>query len=328
MPNPHNETLIIGLMSGTSADGIDAAVVGVRGSGTSTKVRQIAFRTFSYPRGFKKFLLENSDSKTARLDNIVRLNMLVGELFADAAKGIAKKAGVRLTDIDLIGSHGQTICHLPEIKKLFGKQIRGTLQIGDPAVIAKRTGIPTVGDFRVADIAVGGSGAPLVPYVDYLLFRSTKVSRILLNIGGIANMTVLPKNCRLEDLSAFDTGPGNMLIDLAMQQFYKKGFDEGGAIAQTGVIIPGLLSKLSAHRYLSQKPPKSTGREMFGEVYFIRSVRGYSKVPKQDIIATLTEFTALSIYRAYKSFVKTRIMELIVSGGGIHNAYLMDALKR
>lgn len=319
-------------MSGTSADGIDAVLVRVGGSGATTKFRQIAFSTFSYPEGFRKFLLRNSHPHTARLDDIARLNILIGELFAEAAKRVVRRAGRRLTDIDLIGSHGQTIAHYPLPSAMFGKRIGATLQIGDPSVIAKRTGVVTVGDFRVADVAVGGSGAPLAPYVDYLLFRSRTKHRALLNIGGIANITILPKNSAVNDVIAFDTGPGNMLIDALMQRLYRRPYDKGGRIARKGNIMPRLLAWLMRHPYLGQRPPKSTGREMFGKDFVdtLLWYRSLNRHAKEDIVVTATAFTALSVYDAYVRFVspKIRLDELLVSGGGAHNPVIMEYLRR
>jgi anhydro-N-acetylmuramic acid kinase len=322
--------IVIGLLSGTSVDGIDAVIVRIRGKGTATKVQQLAFQTYPYPRGFKEFLMKNSDVRTARLDDIARLQIVVGELFADTAKAIARKAGIGVDKIDLIGSHGQTIHHSPEAKIMFGKRVRATMQVGDPSVIAKRTGITTVGDFRIADIAVGGSGAPLVPYVDYLLFRSPKFSRALLNIGGIANITALPKNCSIDEVSAFDTGPGNILIDALMKKLYNREFDRGSETALKGIINPSLLARLMKHSYLKQKPPKSTGREMFGASLVRDILRHSSKMKKEDVIATVTEFTAVAIYYSYLNFVKKRapIKELLASGGGVHNVYLMQSLQK
>ncbi len=321
---------IIGLMSGTSADGIDAVLVEVRDSGTKTKIRQTAFYTFPYDSKLKEFILRNSNAETARLDDIARLNILLGELFADAANKIIRKAGLKNTDIDLIGSHGQTIQHLPERKKFFGKPVSATFQIGDPAVIAKRTGIVTVGDFRVADVAVGGSGAPLVPYFDYIMFRSKKFSRGLLNIGGIANITVVPKNAKADDVFAFDTGPGNMLIDNLMKRLFNQPYDEYGRVAFQGKIIPGLLKWLADNSYFKKLPPKSTGREQFGDDFMNRILKIFKKYSSEDIVSTVAELSAFSIYESYIKFIKRKIRldEIIVSGGGVHNLYLMDALQR
>jgi len=324
------EKTIIGLMSGTSADGIDAVIVDVAGNGITTKICQRAFETYSYPRGFKQCLLRHSDAKTARLDEIARLNVLIGMFFADSAKRIARKAGLRLSKVDLIGSHGQTVQHLPEKRLLFGKEIRATMQLGSPSVIAKLTGIVTVGDFRVGDVAKGGTGAPLVPYFDFIMFRSSRSNRALLNIGGIANITILPQKCALENVVAFDTGPGNMIIDGLMLHCFGKPFDKFGGVALRGRIIPELLRWLMSNPYLKKEPPKSTGREMFGEGLFKKILRHANRERREDIIATVSEYTALSVYDSYLRFVRrqTVLDEILLSGGGVHNQYIVDALQR
>jgi anhydro-N-acetylmuramic acid kinase len=321
--------VIVGLMSGTSADGIDAALIEIRGSGTGTKFRQLAFHTYPYPKGLKSFLLKNSSAKTARLDEVARLNLLIGMYFSDATRNIVRQAGYRLTDVDLIGSHGQTIQHLPNWEKLFGRNVRSTLQIGDPSVIAKLTGVITVGDFRIGDVAVGGSGAPLVPYFDWLLFRSTTANRGLLNIGGIANITILPRRSKLSDIQAFDTGPGNMVVDALMQRFYGKSYDKDGKIASQGKIIPSLLHRMMQHPYLKLKPPKSTGREMFGEEFITEILRRTRNDRKKNIITTASEFTASSVYDSSR-FIRPKVHldEIIVSGGGVHNKYIMQSLEK
>ncbi len=320
--------LVIGLMSGTSADGIDAVLIEIRGDGDTSIIRQLAFETYPYPKDFREFLLKNSDAKTARVDDITRLDMLLAVFFSEAAKKIVRKARMNISDVDLIGSHGQTIHHLPTPKSIFGKIVGATFQIGNPSAIAKLTGIVTVGDFRTGDVALGGSGAPLVPLFDYLVLRTTAVNRAALNIGGIANITVLPRNCSLNQVIAFDTGPGNMIIDNLMQRYYNRPFDRDGKIASSGKIKSSLLKWFLMHPFLKIKPPKSTGREMFGED-FIRSILMKTKgIKNQDLIATVSEFTALSIYLSYLKFVqsKTKISELIVSGGGVHNCYILKAL--
>jgi anhydro-N-acetylmuramic acid kinase len=321
---------VVGLMSGTSADGIDAALAEISGSGKNSHLRLIKFITVPYPKGYKEVLLKNSDELTAKLDEIARLDMLIAEFFADAVKKLSRKAAIPMSKIDLIGSHGQTIHHLPNPVHLFDKKIRSTMQIGNSSAIAKLTGIVTVGDFRMGDVAVGGTGAPLVPYFDFIMFRSKKINRALLNIGGIANITILPKNCNINQVTAFDTGPGNMIVDGLMQKLCKKPFDKNGKIASSGKLIPLLLQQLITHPYLWMPPPKSTGRELFGKNLIDAILNKHKSAPKQDIIATVTEFTALSVYLNYLKFVqpKTKIDELLVSGGGVHNKYLMDALNR
>ncbi|MDP1677276.1 MAG: anhydro-N-acetylmuramic acid kinase [Bacteroidota bacterium] len=326
--------LVVGLMSGTSVDSIDAVLVEISGSGTSIRFKQIAFYTHQYPNGYKKFVVQNSLPGSGSVDTLSTLNILSAHFFVDAVKALAKKAKVPLTGIDLIGSHGQTIHHLPEYRTLFGKKVHSTLQIGDPSTIAKLTGIVTVGDFRTGDMALGGQGAPLVPYFDYIAFRSTKKNRALLNIGGIANITLLKKNCSVTDVSAFDTGPGNMVIDALMNKMYNKPFDHHGNIASRGKILSGLLETLLHHPYFVRPLPKSTGREMFGDAFVEKILKKQLKnIRGEDIIATATEFTAITIYDQFNRFLRKRLQsemldELIVSGGGSKNGVLMDTLQR
>jgi anhydro-N-acetylmuramic acid kinase len=321
---------IVGLMSGTSLDGIDAVLVRVQGNGLTTHFQQLAYAEFPFPTGLRSLLLKNSIPGTSRVDEITRLNFVLAELYADAVAKLARRAGVPMQKIDLIGSHGQTIHHLPRPRKMFGKTIRATLQIGDPSVLAAITGIPTVGDFRVADMAVGGQGAPLVPYFDWLVFRSKKYHRLLLNIGGIANITVLPKNCGPEDVAAFDTGPGNMVVDSLMHEFYGRPFDHDGKTALSGAVSLDLFGRIVKHPYLRLRPPKSTGREEFGEEFvsdLLRLARGYDR---DDIVATASQFTAFAVYDGYKRFVQKEMMvdEVIVSGGGAKNRFFLDELRR
>jgi anhydro-N-acetylmuramic acid kinase len=322
--------LVVGLMSGTSADSIDAVLVSVTGSGIGTKFKQIEFISVSYPKGYSEYLLSNSLPGFGSVDTISTLNILAAEFFADAVKKLAHKARVPLSSIDLIGSHGQTVHHMPEVRKVFGKKTRSTLQIGDPATIAKLTGIVTVGDFRTGDMALGGEGAPLVPYFDYIAFRSKTKNRILLNIGGIANITWLKKNCSLADVAAFDTGPGNMIVDALMKRLYHTQFDKGGRIALRGEILLDIIVDLLRHPYFKRRPPKSTGRELFGKIYVENILRNCSGARHEDVVATLTEFTPLTVFQQFTRFVgpSSKVDELIVSGGGSHNVAMMDALQR
>jgi anhydro-N-acetylmuramic acid kinase len=212
---------------------------------------------------------------------------------------------------------------------MFGKDVSATLQIGDPSVLAKLTGIATVGDFRVGDIALGGQGAPLVPYFDYILFRSNEKSRSLLNIGGISNITYLPKGCGTQDVLAFDTGPGNMIVDRLMKKMFNKDFDEGGAIAIAGTIQGDMIDWLMTDTFVRMAPPKSTGRERYGDPFVTSLLEKYGGRRIEDIIATVSEFTAVSVYTNYLLFLKTKggIDELFVSGGGAHNRYILDSLR-
>ena len=323
--------LIIGLMSGTSADGVDAALVEVAGSGMGTRARLIAFACLPYPPALKAEVLALCDAATGRVDQVCRMNALLGEWFAEAARRVVAGAGLRMTDVDLIGSHGQTVHHLPDPVEMHGYAIRATLQVGDPCVIAERTGVVTVGDFRVRDVAAGGQGAPLVPLVDFLLYRSETAGRAMLNVGGIANVTMLPVGCDLEDVYAFDLGPGNMVIDRLMARITegRVAYDMGGEAARAGRVHPGLLSEMMRHPFFALCPPKSTGREAFGAAYadaFLARAREVG-LPDADAVATATAFTAEAVADSLRRFVRAPVGEMIVSGGGAHNETLMAFLR-
>jgi anhydro-N-acetylmuramic acid kinase len=323
--------LIVGLMSGTSADGIDAALIRLNESGNGEiDVSVLAFETVPYPEGLREALFRLSSAETGRVDEVCRMNFVLGELFAGAAQKVAASAGVAMSALDLIGSHGQTIHHLPRRETWFGVSVGATLQIGDPSVIAQRAGVITVGDFRPADMARGGQGAPLVPYVDYLLFRSSSLSRILLNIGGIANMTVIPAGARPEEVMAFDTGPGNMVIDAVTGALTGEAFDRDGACAARGTVLDDMIENLMTLDYFDAPPPKSTGRERFGQGYADALMKQGKRrgLDTDDLIATVSEVTVRSIYDSYVRFVRPRMRadEVIVSGGGARNRHLMARL--
>jgi anhydro-N-acetylmuramic acid kinase len=291
---------VAGLISGTSVDGIDAAVVDI-GEG----IRVVASATVPYPPEVRAAILSVSNAAT-HTGTIARLNVLLGELFAEALQ----KTGVPLETIDLLGSHGQTIFHEGEPVEFLGRKIASTLQIGEAAVIAERTGIETIADFRPADMAAGGKGAPLVPFLDYQLFRDPERARIALNIGGIANITVIPANAKPEEVVAFDTGPGNMLMDAVAPPF-----DRDGERARAGQVNHALLERLLADPYYQRAPPKASGREQYGDEFVRRT---------NIDIATATELTARTIALAIGRYPATR--EIIVSGGGAHNGYLMERI--
>ncbi|MCL5268605.1 MAG: anhydro-N-acetylmuramic acid kinase [Bacteroidetes bacterium] len=328
--------LVIGLMSGTSVDGIDAVLVEIEGSGTDTRILQLDFITVPFPAGFKAFVLRNSQTDTSDVSDITRLNFLLAQLYAKAVKALCKHANVAPDEVDLIGSHGQTIHHLPDKVELYNERIAATLQIGDPSVLAKLTGIVTIGDFRVADMAFGGQGAPLVPYFDYLLFRSDKASRALLNIGGIANITYLPDRCEASEVLAFDTGPGNMVVDQIMKIVYDKEYDEDGQIAFSGQVQEDMTDYLMKDEYVTAAPPKSTGRERYGSSYVSDILSKFSKLRKEDIVATVTDFTARAVYENFNRFLsptalqkgRSQLAELFVSGGGAQNKFLLHSLGR
>lgn len=326
------EKLVIGLISGTSMDGIDAALIHIDGSGLSTRVAVIGFLTYPYPEALRNHLLQLSKARAGSVDEICRLNFVVAEYFADAVFELCRTTGISPRDVDLIGSHGQTIRHLPSAAEYWGKPSRSTLQLGEPAVIANRCGIVTVGNFRSADMAHQGQGAPLVPYFDYLLFRSSEWNRVVLNIGGIANITILPQNCRLDEVLAFDTGPGNMVIDGLMERLYQRQYDVDGAVAMTGRTSVSLLQQLLAHPYFQQPVPKSTGRENFGEEFVAAMIQAkqQQQLSAADVIATATELTAQSIADSlrFSRLALEQVDQWIVSGGGSHNQALMAALAR
>lgn len=317
---------VIGLMSGTSLDGLDIALVEIYETRGRLKIKNTHFSTYSFDNEIKERILKNINPETAKLDEISDLNFALGNLFADYVLQFLETNNLSKSEIDLIGSHGQTFYH--SIKNGLATS---TLQLGEPAIIALKTGITTVGDFRPFDIAVKGQGAPLVPFLDYVLFKDYKKSFALQNIGGIANFSYLPKEHTLENMIAFDTGPGNMIIDSLMKIITnnKVSYDENGSFAKKGQVNESLLKELLDNPYFDLKPPKSTGRELFGEQY---SKELFAKAEKanlshEDLIATVTYFTAKTIYDSYKNFLPTFPDEIVVSGGGVKNETLLSYLK-
>jgi anhydro-N-acetylmuramic acid kinase len=325
-----NNKRIIGLMSGTSLDGIDVVLINLQGNGLTTKVKQLAFETYSIPPNLKKMIQRNAEFKGGNVTELCQLNFLIAHVYADSILHFLKKINLKSTDIDLIGTHGQTVHHLPNKVKMFGYNSASTLQIGDPSVLAKLTGILTIGDFRVADVALGGQGAPLVPYFDYILYKSKSKNRALLNIGGISNITVIPKSADIKSLIAFDTGPGNMLIDQVTKRYFNKPIDRNGSFASKGEINSSLLKKLFVEdKFTKIKPPKSSGREYYGKYFLPSFYRQMDKLNNYDAIATITFYTAKTIHYNYKKYIekKTKIDELFVSGGGALNVSLLKYLQ-
>jgi anhydro-N-acetylmuramic acid kinase len=324
--------LVLGLMSGTSADGIDVALARISGAPPRAKARLLNHTAVKFPAQVRAEILRVAEQRAITAGELSQLNFRLGQLFADAAKTACKRFRVALASVDLIGSHGQTIFHLGVPAKYLGAMTASTLQIGEGAVIAARTGVTTVADFRPADMAVGGQGAPLVPYADYLLYSDAKLVRASLNLGGIGNVTVIPAGAARERVFAFDTGPANMLIDALVAHFTRgrKTFDDRARMALAGRAIPGLLDELMRDPYLKKAPPKSTGREYYGAAYVKRVLalgRRYGAKPN-DLIRCVTIFTALSVVDALNRFVtpKTKIDQLIVSGGGARNPLIMAQL--
>ncbi len=342
--------LVLGLMSGTSADGMDVALVRIAHPGRAVETmdaRLFDFGTFPFPAAIRKEVLRIANGGECTTANISNLNFLLGELFARAALAACSRFRVRPSQISLIGSHGQTIYHQGRPQRFLASwRIASTLQVGEPAVIAERTGITTVGDFRVADVAAGGEGAPLVPFVDYLLYRDPRRPRVALNIGGIANLTVIPAGAAPRDVIAFDTGPGNMLIDALVRHLSRgrQAFDRNARMARRGALVPSLLQKLLAHPYFQQPPPKTCGREQFGETFAQRVIQfgRASKAMPESLVRTATLLTPLSIIAAFHRWVfpalrreaggkgfaaQSTPCDLILSGGGAHNPLIRAQLE-
>lgn len=312
----------VGLMSGSSCDGIDAAVVRFTGHSPSLRVEVIHFHTADYPPDFRARLLDSALS----IRELTLLDFDLGRRMGEAAAAAVDAARQKGIGVDFVASHGHTIAHIPPGADPRGV---GTLQIGQPAVIAEITGLPVVADFRPRDIAAGGQGAPLVPYADWLLFRRADATAVTLNIGGIANFSVLPPD--LEEVTAFDTGPGNMIIDGAMRLLTNGeiGVDKDGAAAARGAVVPELLAELLDHPYFRKPPPKSTGREEFGPAVYLQSaLTRYETWALDDILATVTEAVARSIAEAFDSFIAPahRVDAIIAAGGGTSNPALMRRL--
>jgi anhydro-N-acetylmuramic acid kinase len=310
-------------MSGTSLDGIDVALVDITGR-KSPRFACVAFHSIPYPRNVRAALLGVSNTMT-HTATISRLNFLLGELYAEAVIETCRRKRVALKTVDLIGMHGQTIYHEGEPAEYLGRRVSSTFQIGESAVVAERTGIPTISNFRERDVAAGGRGAPLVPYVDYVLLKHRRRNRVALNLGGIANITAIPAGAALKDVLAFDTGPGNMVIDALVAHMTegRETMDRDGRIARGAKVHPGLLDSMIHDPYLARLGPKTAGREQFGQQFVSGLIATGVALP--DLIATATEFTVhAAVYQIYRTIEPD---EIIVSGGGIHNRWMMRRLR-
>ena len=319
--NERQSKLVVGLMSGTSVDGIDACLVRIN---PDFSIKVINELVLEYPDNIKEkiFSLFNDKIDTYTL---CWMNFILGEYFAQATLDVIGKAGLKASDVDLIGSHGQTIYHLPVADEVNGFKKSSTLQIGEPSIIAERTGITTIADFRPRDMAAGGQGAPLVCYADEIFFKKYNSPIAVQNIGGMSNVTVVSPEC---ETFAFDTGPGNVLIDYYVNKFFKMEYDKDGLIASQGNVDEQLLDYLMRHSYYCQEPPKTTGREMFSAEY-AEEILKQTQQNAYDVVATVTALTAKTIYQSYIDFVfpKTRIQEVILGGGGAYNLELLKYLK-
>ena len=306
-------------MSGTSLDGIDVALVRIEGSGVDTKYELLEYASYPYSKDIQDKVMDVSYVETSDVAKISTLHYELGQVYSDTVQTFIKDHQIK-EKIDAVGLHGQTIHHLPN------ETIKSTMQIGSASHLAFDLKTTVVSNFREMDIVAGGDGAPLVPYTDYIMFGN-KEGLMLQNIGGIGNVTVIGKDSAIEDVFAFDTGPGNMMINTASQYFYQKDYDENGDYAKQGKRIDSLYESLINHDYIKETPPKSTGREMFGETMTLEYCRQYQDKPN-DVIYTLTEFTAETIYQSYLRFIKDKVAidKLVVSGGGAYNQVIMKEL--
>jgi anhydro-N-acetylmuramic acid kinase len=299
-------------------------------------VRLLGHLGLPYAKDMRAAVLCAMDADATSVAEMARLNWRLGEVYADAVEKAQERFGVK---VGLVGCHGQTVYHQGVAERYLGRDVRATWQVGEAAVIAERLRVPVVSDFRPGDVAAGGQGAPLVPMLDYCMFRSTKVSRVLLNLGGIANLTAIPAEADIDGVMAFDTGPGNMVIDACMRRLYEREFDKNGAVARTGNVLRDVVEKVLKEGYFSALPPKSCGREQFGEVFVSRLIAMCRKAGGQedrdeDVVATATALTAASVVDAYRQFVWKRVgqvapvspVEFVVAGGGANNSVLMRML--
>ncbi len=318
-------------MSGTSADGVDAAFVEIAGEADTPVVTLLHFERRPYPPGIRGRILRLPEHPDA-LREVCHLNMVLGELFAQAALDLLQAVGTSPSEVALIGSHGQTVCHLPTPVEEGPLSLRSTLQIGEPCVIAERTGVLTVADFRPRDLAAGGEGAPLTPYPHYILFRHAERCRVIVNIGGIANLTLLPPDASLAEITAFDAGPGNVLIDGVVQRLSGGAleYDDDGAWAASGNVNHALLQRLLGHPFFRRPPPRSAGQEEFGP-RLLEGVLGDADregIPPADLVATVSTLSVEAIAGSLEAYIFPRhaVDEIVLCGGGARNRWLREAL--
>ena len=337
--------VVAGVMSGTSADGINVALVriaeapdarsssasaaGSRGRGRPpSTIKLLGHAEFPYPRRVRRAILEAMNAESAAVANLARLNFLLGELYADAVLRAQQQFRLKA---QLVGCHGQTLYHQGEARLFLERSVASTWQTGEAALVAARVGVPVVSDFRPADLAAGGKGAPLVPYLDYLLFQDPKIGRIVQNIGGIANLTAIPAGASADGVVAFDTGPGNMVIDAVTEKLFGRPFDREGKIAASGMVLVPVVKQLLQHKFFRAKPPKTAGREEFGRDFVLEFLNLCQGFRKEDAVATATALTTRSISEAVRKFVmgkegSKKFGEVILSGGGVRNSTLVGML--
>ena len=320
----------IGLMSGTSADGMDAALVSISGCSINTVVELVDFVSIEYREDFRNELLRLAKGNEGGSRDLSRMNFALGDEMKKACSILLDKSGINKKDIAFVGSHGHTFYHEPNSVNYVGHTVRSTFQLGESAVVSSYLGCPVVSDFRVSDLAHGGQGAPLVPYTEYILYGHKNVNYGLLNIGGIANITLIGKDFDLSDVIAFDTGPGNMVLDNLVSRFssFSMRYDKNGDWAKKGRVNDKLLSFLLDDPYLKKEPPKTTGREYYGEEYINRLLKMAEGISKEDILRTVTALTAECVNIAINSFFPFKPEEILVGGGGASNSTMMEELNK
>lgn len=323
--------IVCGLMSGTSVDAVDVALVRIAGCGRETEAELLQFHEAAFADEVRELILTNSEVSTSTVSDICVLNTLLAGLYAEAVEECCVRAGMSTEEIDLVGMHGQTLYHLPDALDVAGHAVRGTFQAGNAPALAAALGAPVVSDFRSADMARGGQGAPLVPYADYILYHSEETNRALVNIGGIANITWLPAHGAERDVLAYDAGPGNMVVDALMRYYFDAGYDDGGATARRGRLNRDLFGWMTAHPYFRKSAPKTTGREAFGQAYIdqlLEMAADFDITDPADIIATASQLTVSCIATELRA-VADRIdsCAVYVSGGGAKNAFFMEGLR-
>jgi anhydro-N-acetylmuramic acid kinase len=330
--------IVAGVMSGTSADGINVALVRIQGRGFRSRLELLANYGFPYPPEVRRAVLRAMNAKSASVADLSRLNFALGELYAKSVQAAQRRAKL---ECELVGCHGQTIYHQSSPSNFLGRPFACTWQTGEAAIIAAKLGVPVVSDFRPADMAVGGTGAPLVPFLDYVAFRHRRFGRIVQNIGGIGNLTAIPPRAAPGDVFAFDTGPGNMVIDAVAERLFDRPYDRNGRFAAKGEPLESVVRQLLRRAFFKQPPPKTAGREQFGEAFVQELLRLCRRADAHDIIATATALTARSIGLAVRNLVlpadatnrpassraPSRYREFVASGGGTRNGTLMRMIR-
>jgi len=328
--------IVAGVMSGTSADGIDVALVRIAGKERTLRLRLLAHEHFAYPNVVRRAVLAAMNARSARVADLARMNFLLGELYAEA---VAKAVDNQKIEVQVVGCHGQTLYHQGAPTAFLGRLISTTWQTGEGAILAARLGVPVVSDFRPGDMAVGGNGAPLVPLLDVAYYSDTRKLRVLQNLGGIGNLTIIPRGSHLgkmEQVIGFDTGPGNMVIDACAQKLFRKAYDANGALAAKGMVIQRALARGLEHPFFRRRPPKSAGREEFGREFVAQFLRWCgTRADRFDILATATALTAASIGDSLRRTLSTfhaehslgGKREYVASGGGVQNKTLMRMIS-